>query len=225
MGSLKLKSKHRVLCGDSTKVDDVERLMDEEVADATVTDLPYGIKYQSGNQRGEEGHALANDDHISDGWTAPAIGVEPWRAWVKDSAVVVLTSSKEELVEFTGLNGEIESGRWRKVSPYQNDMRELIFVIGELDACCDVEYPYWHDSVKPTGAVAYVVRRVSVRGSTVCDPFLGSGTTLIAAEQLGRKCYGLEISPAYCDVIVNRWEKLTGEKAVNAKTGEPFSPC
>ena len=50
-------------------------------------------------------------------------------------------------------------------------------------------------------------------GQLVYDPFLGSGTTLIAAEQLGRKCYGLEISPAYCDVIVNRWENLTGRKA------------
>ena len=47
----------------------------------------------------------------------------------------------------------------------------------------------------------------------VADPFLGSGTTLIAAEQLGRKCYGMEISPAYCDVIVKRWETLTGRKA------------
>jgi DNA modification methylase len=48
----------------------------------------------------------------------------------------------------------------------------------------------------------------------VFDPFLGSGTTLIAAEQLGRKCYGMEISPAYCDVIVKRWQNLTGKKAV-----------
>ncbi len=50
-------------------------------------------------------------------------------------------------------------------------------------------------------------------GGDVYDPFLGSGTTLIAAEQLGRKCYGMEISPAYCDVIVKRWETLTGKKA------------
>jgi DNA modification methylase len=48
---------------------------------------------------------------------------------------------------------------------------------------------------------------------TIYDPFLGSGTTLIAAEQLGRKCYGMEISPQYCDVIVQRWETLTGKKA------------
>ena len=50
----------------------------------------------------------------------------------------------------------------------------------------------------------------------VYDPFLGSGTTLIAAEQLGRRCFGMEISPAYCDVIVKRWETLTGRKATLA---------
>ena len=50
-------------------------------------------------------------------------------------------------------------------------------------------------------------------GGAVYDPFLGSGTTLIAAEQLGRRCFGMEISPAYCDVIVKRWETLTGRKA------------
>ena len=49
------------------------------------------------------------------------------------------------------------------------------------------------------------------------DLFLGSGTTLIAAEQLGRRCYGMEISPAYCDVIVQRWENLTGKQAVRGK--------
>jgi DNA modification methylase len=51
------------------------------------------------------------------------------------------------------------------------------------------------------------------REGDVFDPFLGSGTTLIAAEQLGRKCYGMEISPQYCDVIVKRWETLTGRQA------------
>jgi len=50
----------------------------------------------------------------------------------------------------------------------------------------------------------------------VYEPFLGSGTTLIAAEQLGRTCYGMEISPAYCDVIVQRWETLTGKQATRA---------
>lgn len=71
-----------------------------------------------------------------------------------------------------------------------------------------------HPTMKPVALFAKAVENSSTVGSTIIDPFLGSGTTLIAAEQLGRKCYGLEIDPGYCDVIVARWEKLTGKKAV-----------
>ena len=71
-------------------------------------------------------------------------------------------------------------------------------------------YEKQHPTQKPVGLMAWCLSYMS---GVVFDPFLGSGTTLIAAEQLGRKCYGMEISPAYCDVIVKRWENLTGKKA------------
>ena len=67
--------------------------------------------------------------------------------------------------------------------------------------------------MKPVGLFSYQMGNNLGPQGLAYDPFLGSGTTLIAAEQLGRKCYGMEISPAYCDVIVLRWEKLTGKKA------------
>jgi DNA modification methylase len=70
-----------------------------------------------------------------------------------------------------------------------------------------------HPTQKPIRLMASVIEDYS-EGSDIIDLFLGSGTTLIAAEQLGRTCYGMEISPQYCDVIVKRWENLTGEKAV-----------
>jgi hypothetical protein len=69
-----------------------------------------------------------------------------------------------------------------------------------------------HSHGKPIDWVRMLIANCS--SGDIYDPFLGSGTTLIAAEQLGRKCYGMEISPAYCDVIVKRWENLTGKKAV-----------
>jgi len=71
-----------------------------------------------------------------------------------------------------------------------------------------------HPTPKPVVLIGKLVAAHSRPDDLVADPFLGSGTTLIAAEQLGRKCYGMEISPAYCDVIVKRWETLTGKKAV-----------
>ena len=113
----------------------------------------------------------------------------PWRSWILTSEVVALF-----------VQGQPE---W-----------------GTGDHCHDVytfdyserpEKSVDHPTVKPLSIIADIIQKVG--GVVVYDPFLGSGTTLIAAEQLGRKCYGLEISPAYCDVIVNRWESLTGRKA------------
>jgi len=72
-----------------------------------------------------------------------------------------------------------------------------------------------HATQKPVRVMAWSLEFVPE--GLVYEPFCGSGTTLIAAEQLGRKCYGMEISPAYCDVIVQRWENLTGKKAVLEK--------
>jgi DNA modification methylase len=74
----------------------------------------------------------------------------------------------------------------------------------------------FHNAAKPVELMAWLIQNSTKTTETVLDLFLGSGTTLIAAEQTGRKCYGMEISPAYCDVIVKRWETLTGKKATLA---------
>jgi DNA modification methylase len=76
------------------------------------------------------------------------------------------------------------------------------------------EERHGHATPKPIEMMARAIKSSTGDGGLLVEPFLGSGTTLIAAEQLGRKCYGMEISPAYCDVIVQRWENLTGKKAV-----------
>ena len=77
--------------------------------------------------------------------------------------------------------------------------------------------------MKPVELVAHAVELSSKRGDLVLDPFLGSGTTLIASEQLGRQCRGFEIDPRYTDVIVERWQKATGEEAVLGEDGESFA--
>ena len=70
-----------------------------------------------------------------------------------------------------------------------------------------------HPTMKPVALFAKDIENSTKSGETILDPFLGSGTTLIACEQLGRTCYGMEISPQYCQVIIDRWERLTGQKA------------
>ncbi len=79
-----------------------------------------------------------------------------------------------------------------------------------------------HPTVKPVALVADAIRDVSHRGLVVLDIFGGSGTTLIAAEKTGRCARLLEIDPLYCDVIVRRWQKLTGKNACLAETGKTF---
>ena len=79
-----------------------------------------------------------------------------------------------------------------------------------------------HPTVKPVALVADAIRDVSHRGQTVLDIFGGSGTTLIAAEKTGRCARLIEIDPIYCDVIIRRWQKLTGKQACLSDTGETF---
>ena len=79
-----------------------------------------------------------------------------------------------------------------------------------------------HPTVKPVAMVADAILDCSARGDVVLDPFLGSGTTLIAAERVGRRCYGMEIDPLYVDTIIRRWQAFTGDKAIHAVTGKRF---
>ncbi|HEY2392379.1 MAG TPA: DNA methyltransferase [Candidatus Angelobacter sp.] len=79
-----------------------------------------------------------------------------------------------------------------------------------------------HPTVKPVALVADAILDCSARGDIVLDSFLGSGTTLMAAERVGRACYGIEIDPVYVDVAIRRWQKLTGDRAIHASTGKSF---
>jgi DNA modification methylase len=79
-----------------------------------------------------------------------------------------------------------------------------------------------HPTVKPVALVADAILDCSARGEIVLDGFLGSGTTVIAAERIGRRCYGLELDPGYVDTIIRRWQKLTGGSAHHATSGRSF---
>jgi DNA modification methylase len=81
-----------------------------------------------------------------------------------------------------------------------------------------------HPTVKPTRLVADSILDCTGRGEIVVDPFLGSGTTVIAAERTGRRCYGMEIDPLYVDLIIRRWQAYTGQTARHARTHAPFDP-
>ena len=80
-----------------------------------------------------------------------------------------------------------------------------------------------HPTPKPLNLVADAILDTSSRGDILLDLFLGSGTTLIAAERIGRRCFGMEIDPIYADVIIRRWQNFTGEHATHSANGETFN--
>jgi DNA modification methylase len=243
-GDLWMLGEHRLLCGDATKAEDVERLMDGAKADLWLTDPPYGVAYESAGRRGKDNQhkEIENDSRPLD---------EMAKFWEQAASLAYQSCSDSSSYYWFACQGgdqmimmiSISRAKWRV-------RHELIWVKDQMVfGRCDYHYKHepilygwkqegtheWnadrkqvsvlefdrpkrsdeHPTMKPVALVAYLLGNNTTSGESVLDTFLGSGTTLIAAEQLGRKCYGMEISPQYCDVIVKRWETLTGKKAKN----------
>jgi site-specific DNA-methyltransferase (adenine-specific) len=214
-GDLWVLGEHRLLCGDSTKAEDVARLMAGAKADAVVTDPPYGMAFQS-NYRKVQHEAIIGD--ANEGMLIHAIGIEAthssyiWCRWDN-----IPKAPKPKSVITWGKNnwsmGDLQHEHARKTEV-------CLFYAGPKHRWVGkrptdlVAHARTGNDLHPTQKpVSLMVEVVGWTFGLIYDPFLGSGTTLIAAEQLGRKCYGMEISPQYCDVIVKRWETLTGKKA------------
>ena len=270
-GDLWILGDHRVLCGDSTKAEDVGRLMDGAKADLCFTSPPYGQQRDYTKESdcsdwdklmngvfanlpiSESGQVLVNLGLIHrdgewipywDGWIE-WMRTQGWRrfgwyVWDKLSGMPGdwngrLAPAHEFIWHFNRVNVNAEKFIAKKpesiarghggggvrakdgtnagVSSPNKSLQptKIADSVIRLPAARTTHKPESaHPAVFPVGLPAIFIQ--SWLG-IVYEPFCGSGTTLIAAEQLGRKCYGMEISPAYCDVIVKRWETLTGKKA------------
>jgi ParB-like chromosome segregation protein Spo0J len=253
-GDLWLLGEHRLLCGDSTKAEDVERLMDGAKADLCFTSPPYNSKdggYKTDyNGKTKKFYNHQCDDRSEDEWVEFCNNVLALTSSYLESDYspvvwnVMYTANCRSgygRTMFAGTHGLSvkETICWDKGAGFPSASKgilsrnwELVFVLskgakytttqGENEprwAKWEIPRPKQQEEHKATFPVDLAARAMcdfGSKGDKVYDPFLGSGTTLIAAEQLGRKCYGMEISPQYCDVIVKRWENLTGKKAVHA---------
>lgn len=220
---------HRVMCGDSTKVEDVERLMGGIVAEMMHADPPYGVEYDGGHfhsgsvkiKRARE--KLAGDEStdiygeflpvamkVVDGpcyvWFAGSLGRAVYAA-VEDSGGVIssLLVWHKTNATYAAMNAQYKQRH--EPCLYFKPKGSTLRWVGPADACSLWEFKKegvnkLHPTQKPTELVANAI--CNHKAATVYDPFLGSGTTLIAAEQLGRICYGMEISPGYVAVILQR---------------------
>lgn len=228
LGDIYQLGNHRLMCGDSTNEEDVAKLMNGVKADMVFCDAPYGYKYESNHQ--DKYEMLQNDDKILD--FIPAI----WGA-MKDNCPVYefcgWQSLKQWLEYFENTSLDLKNVIiWKKNNWSMGDLKgayagqyEVILYLNkgrvELNGARDTdiwefdrEPPKMHPTMKPIELIAYALSKSSKKGDVVLDCFGGSGSTLIACEQTGRKCYTCEIDPKYVDVIIARYEKLTGNKAV-----------
>jgi len=230
-GDLWVLGNHRLLCGDSTKAEDVDRLMDGDTAALMVTDPPYGVDYDGGQVNATKRERLKNDDDTEVFGKALALATTAvpkgsWYVWHAGkyaepvyAAIRGCGYEVRALIVWNKLKahyGAPSAHYCQKHEPCLYAVNGSAGFIGPTNEVTvwDIDQPSrneYHPTQKPMECMARAIRNHDA--PLVYDPFLGSGTTLIAAEQLGRTCYGMEISPAYCDVIVKRWETLTGRKA------------
>lgn len=242
--------KHKMICGDATKSEDINKLMDGQKAKLTVTDPPYFISYtgktsdaltiQNDNLNDEEAYKflleafnrlyeLSDDGASIYIFHADAKGLLFRKAfvdsgfkhsqcciWVKNTFVIGRQPYQwqHESCIFgwkpTGShywNGDRKQGTvWNFDKPRVNDV---------------------HPTMKPIPLIEYIIKNSSKYGDLIVDTFLGSGTTILAADNAGRICYGSELDPKYCQVIIERWinykDGISGEDVIIERDGQQYT--
>lgn len=220
-GDLWQLGRHRLLCGDSTKKEDVERLLNGASIDLCLTDPPYGL---DDTESEKNNYNLYEDTKVN------------LLKTIKGFLPIAQTIAK--CVVFTPGNGNTQYyppptwtmawftpagvGRgpwgfccWQPILCYGKDPKLSKRLGCHPDAIVHTEAAekFGHPCTKPINFWGWLLERTSEIKELIYDPFCGSGTTLIACEQLNRTCYGMELDPHYCDVILSRWEQFTGQTA------------
>ena len=235
-GAVWILGRHRLMCGDSTSADDVDRLLAGVRPHLMVTDPPYGVEYDpawrnealSGQKTKRTGMVL-NDDRADwrEAWALfPGDVAYVWHgalhaATVAESLVACgfdirsqIIWAKERLVLSRGHYHWMHEPCWYAVkgkAHWSGDRKQVtIWNIPSKGQDADTI----HGTQKPVECMKRPMENNSSPGQAVYEPFSGSGTSIIAAEITGRACLAMELNPAYVDVAVKRWEDFTGEKAV-----------
>lgn len=222
---------HRVMCGDSTSIDAVERLLDGRKADMVFTDPPYNIDYMgvAKNHEKIKNDKMSDPDFV-DFLTQTLHGCETmyvccsWHyAHLFREAMVRINRSPKAMIV------------WDKVNPAQHldkyyKQHEIIFYYGDYGGQKTLRGDVWqvkrqkntvHPTMKPVELIEIALQDQQNK-KVVADYFGGSGSTLIACQKTGRVARLMELDPKYCDVIINRWQDFTGRLAVHAATGKTF---
>lgn len=239
LGDLYELGSHRVLCGDSTKIEDVERLMDGKKADMVFTDPPYGMKLNA-DYSGMKGwhqskkydnvigdHADFNNDFINNIFSIFKDTKEKF-LWGADYYVDLLPDfgktgawivwDKRVYESRDKMYGSGFEMLWSQEKHQRRLLRgQWAGFMGDAEARNRM-----HPTQKPTKILMEIMQEYCSSGEVVADLFLGSGSTLIASEKTGRICYGMELDTKYTDVIVERYCEYTGNRNIK-KNGEEIT--
>jgi site-specific DNA-methyltransferase (adenine-specific) len=228
---------HRLMCGDSTSIDAVEKLMNGQLADQLVTDPPYNIAYEGGSKKREQ---IKNDEMADDEFRQFLKDVYiAANAVMKAGAVFYIWHADTEGYNFRGAAKDMgwkvrQTLIWNKDNSafgrsdyhwkhepclygwkegaahlWATDRKQTTVIECKRPSKSDL-----HPTMKPVELMEYQILNNTKGSDIVLDLFGGSGSTMIAAEKIGRKACLMELDPKYCDVIVKRWENFTGKKAV-----------
>jgi DNA modification methylase len=243
-GDLWLLGEHRLLCGDSTDSDSVDKLMDGNKADIAFTSPPYNA---GDNIRGKF-YENDNDDKSNDEYVkflydftintlnnskysfvnlqileSNKYALIDYQYQLKDQIKDILIWNKKQYPPH--INKGTFGCKWEYVFAFSYDSKGRSFPASwqgkfpnviETENASGNDYAQIHKATFPIAFPSWILEKMDFAKS-ILDLFMGTGTTMVASHQLNRKCYGMEISPNYCDVIVKRWENLTGKKATLAK--------
>jgi DNA modification methylase len=222
LGDIYILGNHRLMCGDSTSIDAVDKLMDGNAVDLIFTDPPYNVGFNGRSGK----HDVIKNDNLSESDfetfigevcnTIKAINPKAYYIWCNWNFYGILQGKLDYKTCIVWAKNVFGMG-----NGYRHQ-HEFCLFNGKIDEVIKNESDLWevkkdHNYVHPTQKpVALSVRAFGnhIKLLNVLDLFGGSGSTLIGAEQTGRKAFLMELDPKYCDVIVKRWEEFTGKKAV-----------
>jgi hypothetical protein len=229
-GDLWRLGNHRLLCGDATSPKDVATLLEKTKADLCLTDPPYGIGY--GYAKHDDRDNDANAQLVAAVFKlAPAAKV--WTPGLNNLARDIARFGHAKLVIWhkgfaaagNGLGGASTIEPVLVLDPPRANLPDNYMRVNtDREQLNGQSLRDLHPCPKPVEMYERLARAFSNRGQIIYEPFGGSGTTLIACERTGRACRAMEIDPAYCDVIVRRWQSVTGREAtLGGKTFEQVS--
>ena len=240
-GEIYKLGKHFLMCGDSTDINDVEKLMNGAKADMLLTDPPYNVDYEGGT-----GLTIQNDN-MDDETFREFLRVSFFNAnsVMKEGAVFYIWHADSEGYNFRGACHDIgwkvrqcliwckntlvmgrQDYHW-KHEPCLYGWKEGASHLWASDrkqtTVLEFDRPSVskeHPTMKPVGLFDYLIKNNTKKDDIVLDLFAGSGTSIIVCEQNGRIAYSMELDPKYVDVIISRWEKLTGQQAERIENGK-----